>query len=142
MRRPLRGLGRRDERGSTLVEFALIFPLVLMLLLGIIQYAYIYWSKETAAATAREAARRLSVGTEWTCTKKEAEDRAATAAIGARPVAVVSYPGGQQRIGGRVEVTVTMHTLDVGLFPVPNGGVVTESAVARIENVPYVALTC
>lgn len=133
---------RRDERGSTLVEFALVFPVVLLLLFGIIQYAYLYWSLETAAATAREAARRMSVGTDWTCTKAEAQSRAATASVGqGGPQVVADFPQGKD-IGDRVVVTVTLQTLDVGLFPLPDDGVVVETARARIENVPYVALTC
>lgn len=134
---------RRDERGSTLVEFALVLPVVLMLLLGIVQYAYVFWSKETAAATAREAARRLSVGSQWTCTEQEAESRAATASVGSGgPQATVAYPTGHD-IGDRVVVTVSLRTLDVGLFPfLPDDGAVVETAAARIENVPYAALTC
>lgn len=138
----MRGRSARDERGSTLVEFALVLPLVLLVVFGIVQYSYIYWSKETAAATAREAARRMSVGTQWACTEQEAESRAATASVGSvSPQAVVTYPTGTD-IGDRVVVTVTLHTLDVGLLPVPDDGLVVETATARIENVPYAALAC
>ena len=136
MRRP------RDDRGSTLVEFALVFPLVLLVIFGIIQYAYLYWSMETAAATAREAVRRMSVGTDWACTEQEAEDRAAMASVGStRPEAVATYPDGEA-IGDRVVVTITLRTFDLGLFPVPDDGWVVESASARIENVPYSDLSC
>ena len=138
----MRGRSARDERGSTLVEFALVVPLVLLVVFGVVQYSYIYFSKETAAATAREAARRMSVGTQWACTKAEAESRAGTASVGSLlPTAIVSYPNGTD-IGDRVVVTVTLHTLDIGLLPVPDHGVVVETATARIENVPYAALTC
>ncbi len=45
-----------------------MLPLVVFPLLGaILQYGYQYWSLETAAATAREAARALAVGTDPAC---------------------------------------------------------------------------
>lgn len=132
----------RDERGATLVEFALVLPVVLAVLFGILQYSYLYWSRETAAATAREAARRMSVGTEWACTEREAEVRAAQAAVGPdQPEAVVAYPDGRD-IGDHVVVTVRLDTLDLGLLPVPDDGEVVETVRARIENTPYVPLTC
>lgn len=136
---------RRDERGSTLVEFALVLPVVLLLLLGIVQYSYQFWALETASATAREAARRLVVGTDPTCTVVQAQEHLRAPSVGGgTPTVTYAFDSGQTRgiRGDVVTVTVTFQSLDIGLLPVPNGGVITETAVNRVENVPEDVLPC
>ena len=132
---------RRDDRGSTLVEFALVMPVILWILLGTLQYGYHYWALETAAATARDAARRYAVGTEQACTVAEAQAVARGPAVG--PV-TVSAPPSAPAVGEVLSVTVSFQSLDLNLpvLPVPDGGVVSETAQARIESVPAAALTC
>lgn len=108
---------RSDERGAAALEFGLVVPVVLMLIFGIIQYGFMYWSLQTASATAREAARSLIVGTTST----------------AGPVE-----------GGLVEVEVALTTLNLNMpfLPLPDGGNVVQTARARVENVPPVPLPC
>ena len=50
-----------DERGVALVEFALVLPLILLLMLGMIDFgkAFNYWNDETHLAN--EAARQAVV---------------------------------------------------------------------------------
>lgn len=147
-RGPKRGRDR-DERGVNLVEFALVFCLVVLpLLFGIIQYSYLYWSLETAAATAREAARRLAVGEEWLCVDGapvtwDAEVRRqaglpATGPVTVAPAGPAGYDPTAATLGSLVTVTVSFPTLDVGFLPVPGNGVVSETAEARVQNVPGV----
>jgi hypothetical protein len=45
-------------------------------------------------------------------------------------------------LGGIVTVTVTLPSLDMKLFPVPDNGLITQSAQARIENVPATPIPC
>lgn len=130
---------RRDERGASAVEFALVAPLLFVVMFGILQYGYHYWALETAAATAREAARHYAVGAGQTCTQTEAQSRAGTAALG--PV-TVSAPPSSPTVGQVITVTVSFQSLDMHLFPLPDDGYVSESATARIENVPTTPLTC
>ncbi len=47
----------RDERGASLVEFALVLPLILMLVLGLVSAGIAYNEKITLTHAAREAAR-------------------------------------------------------------------------------------
>lgn len=136
---------RRDDRGSTIVEFALVFPIVLLVVLGIIQYGYHYWALETASATAREAARRLIVGTDPVCTRQRALDHASAPNVGsAPPVVNFAYgnPTNTAVRGTLVTVTVTIQSLDMGILPVPSGGQVVQSATNRVENVPADPLAC
>jgi Flp pilus assembly protein TadG len=134
----------RDERGSTLVEFALVVPVLLLVMLGILQYGYHFWALETASATAREAARRLAVGTAWDCTRTEAVDRLSGPAVSAVPAPSYRYASGASTptVGDLVTVTVTFQSLFVGLLPVPDRGWVSETATSRVENVPDAPLDC
>lgn len=130
---------RRDESGSVAVEFALVLPIMLLILFGIMQYGYHYWALETASATAREAARRAAVGTDWTCTAAEARAAAEMAATGTVTVTRSPSPLTQ---GGLVTVTVSFPSLDIGIVPIPHNGVVTQTATARVESLPATALSC
>ena len=136
---------RQDDRGSTIVEFALVFPVVLIVVLGIIQYSYHYWALETASATAREAARRLIVGTDPTCTQQVAVSHADAPHVGSgAPVVTYTYGNASNTAvrGVTVTVTVSFQSLDMGILPVPSGGQVVQSATNRVENVPTAPLPC
>ena len=54
----------RSERGAAAVEMALVLPLVLLLLLGIIDFGLYSYSDLQIEHTARDAARYLSLGDE------------------------------------------------------------------------------
>ena len=84
MRRKARGVrapsGR--ERGAAAVEFALVLPLLLVLLLGIIDFGLYFYNDLQLTHVARDAARYLSVG----------ETGAATTAIGNAHLVSTSAP--------------------------------------------------
>lgn len=127
-----RRTARHGERGGIVVEFALVVPLVVFpLLAAILQYGYHYWALETAAATAREAARQLAVGTDPACVRAQAQGHAGGPALGA--VTVTSTPS-PPADGGLVTVTVTFQSLDLKVLPVADDGVITESAQARVHR--------
>lgn len=48
---------RKNEDGQALVEFALILPILLLLVVGIIDYGWLFMAKITTNNAAREAAR-------------------------------------------------------------------------------------
>lgn len=139
---------RRGERGAAVLEMALVFPVVLLLVLGIVQYGFHYWALSTAAATAREAARQLVVGTDHGCVREEAVAKLAATHVGAGdPTVRIAYglPASETAPpvrGELVTVTVRLQSLDLGLAPVPDDGVVVETATNRVENVPVDALGC
>ena len=134
--------GRHSERGAVAVEFALIFPLVFAVMFGIIQYGIYFWGRSTAAASARESARQLAVGTDWTCSQAEAADKADRAASGVviskRYLNATNTPA----VGDLVEVTVTAKTLAPNLLPLPDSGAITEVATARVANIPTSPVAC
>lgn len=49
--------GLRSERGAELIEFALIFPLLLLVLLGIIDFGFLFQRYEVLTNATREGAR-------------------------------------------------------------------------------------
>ena len=144
---------RREERGAAVLEFGLIAPMLFLLLFGMIQYGYFFWSLTTASATSREAVRRMVVGTDWTtCAEKWAVEHARNAAVGDRSVTVTrSYSDSSgvpltrpPAAGDLVEVTVSFRSLDLGfpLLPLPDHGTVTQSSRNEIQNVPDTPVPC
>lgn len=149
----LHRLRGREERGASALEFGLVAPVLLMVILGIIQYGFMYWSLQTAKATAREAVRRLIVGTEWACTKQEVLDKVAMPAVGAAtPQVQATYyqqdgttPAGAPGVfGAPITVRVSFQTLDLGIpfLPVPDNANITQEYTSRVENIPPTPLSC
>ena len=146
----MRSRSRRED-GAAALEFGLVAPVIFLLIFGVIQYGYLFWSLQTAAATAREATRQLIVGTDEACALANARQMARGPAIGAAaPSATPVYRDAHGAVvpapvtGGTVSVAVSFQTLDMGLpfLPVPGHGVITQEVTNRVENVPAVPLTC
>lgn len=53
--------GRRTERGATAVEFALIVPLLIVLVLGIVEFGHAFQVQGTLSAAAREGVRLMAL---------------------------------------------------------------------------------
>ncbi|MDR9450988.1 MAG: TadE/TadG family type IV pilus assembly protein, partial [Acidimicrobiia bacterium] len=52
---------RHKERGASLVEFALVLPLIMMIVLGLVSAGVAYNLKITLTHAAREAARYAAI---------------------------------------------------------------------------------
>ena len=48
---------RRKPRGQAMVEFALVFPVFILLMVGLFDFGRVIWVNDTLATAAREAAR-------------------------------------------------------------------------------------
>ncbi len=66
---------RRHSRGQSLVEFALVIPLFLVMLFGIIDIGRVIWANDALANAAREGARFASVTGSSLITPDEHESR-------------------------------------------------------------------
>lgn len=89
---------RKHESGQALVEFALVLPLLLALLCGIIDFGWLYYNQITLNNAAREGARYAVIhydpSTNW---KETAESRMLAGMVGVdSATAIVSDPVGQQ----------------------------------------------
>jgi Flp pilus assembly protein TadG len=52
----------RDDRGAAAVEFAIIAPVLILLLFGIVEYGLVFNAQLQVTGAAREAARTMAVG--------------------------------------------------------------------------------
>jgi Flp pilus assembly protein TadG len=117
---------RRRERGAQIIEFALVFPLLLLILLLIIDLGFLVYNKAVITNASREAARGGAVlsATPWSTTNvgniacayarnlligTKAGTRTATCSGSADPVIVVTNPNGNvpPKFGDPVTVQVT-----------------------------------
>lgn len=63
---------QRSRSGAAAVEFALVLPIFLMLLFGIIQFGSVLFLHNNMVNAAREAVRRMSVDSSFTAAQAEA----------------------------------------------------------------------
>ena len=70
--------GSRRHRGATIVEFALIIPILLTLLLGIMEWAWLTRTQLTISNAVREGVRFASVGNTATAVRTRVRNAAAT----------------------------------------------------------------
>jgi Flp pilus assembly protein TadG len=134
------GLGasriRRRDDGAVAVEFALVFPLLCLIVFAIIQYGMYFWAMQGGSAAAREAARKAAVGEPLDCNAFRTEVRANVNAIATNtPTVTRTIPIPPGEVGKDVQVTVSFQSRDFGFPFVPfiNNGVVEQSATARID---------
>lgn len=133
MRRRLVRLGANED-GAGLAEFALVLPLLIIILFGIIEFGIAFNRAQAVEAAAREGARLASISTS---TQADINGRVNATLAGIamqNPVNVTVGPGGcAGREGDPVTVTVsTVHALNVPLVPLP-AITLTGQAVFRCE---------
>jgi Flp pilus assembly protein TadG len=144
-----RALPRRNEGGAAAVEFALVMPILLMLIFGLVQYGMYFYSAQTGSNTVNAAARQVSVGNCQTSTELEGfvNARLGAAKVGTPTVTRVykdvdgsapdatPYPANVE-IGGTVTLTIEFDTLNMNfpLVPFLDDPSVSRTVVARIED--------
>lgn len=126
------------ESGAASVEFALILPVLMLILFGIIQYGYYFFAAQNGSSVLREVTRKVAVGD---CPN----DTDITSYVSTR-LGGLSYSGltvtrtwenGSAAIGDKVTVDLEFKTLDMNLpfLPLPGGeAIVSRSADARVED--------
>ncbi len=110
---------RRAEGGQALIEFALVLPVLLLVILGILEMARAVSEENTLAFAAREATRyaivhgsnastHISCPGTLTCTDAAITDVVTRNAIGVPNITVVlGYPDGNNDRNSRVSVDAT-----------------------------------
>ncbi len=148
---------RREDRGAAAVEFALILPVLLLLVLGIINFGYVFGQKLALNQAVREGARNAVVSTSADESAVETFVRDSTGGLIGDPtdvaVATALQSGGAgsfggftrngeacvdytdaQGLGGQLEVTATYQS--AWLVPLPlslSAPLLTSEAVFRCE---------
>lgn len=116
-----RARGAREERGAAAVEFAIVLPLLILLVFGIVQFSIAYNRQQGLHAAAREGARVASLPQ---TTQSDITDRVNDALQGVpfatSPTISVTPRSSQpcdQRVGQTVVVTVSANTsIDIPLW--------------------------
>ena len=130
----------KNEKGQSMVEFALVFPILILLVLGIIQFGIIFSAQISLTHAAREGARAASVGT----SEIDVKNRVINAIEGHSTLNLVAanisvtFPA---NIGEEVRVDVTDAVINL-IVPVPDvfvpGNIINIDAKAsmRLEKKP------
>ena len=121
-------MGFRGDRGQSTVEFALVLPLVALLLLGLLQAGLFLRDLLVVEAVAREAAREAAVSSD-----RSRIERAAHRAAGGLDISL-DIDRGDDR-GEPVTVVVTARPTSIPLVgAVVSGQTLRSRAVMRVER--------
>ena len=139
--------GRPRSRGQSLAEFAIVFPVLMLILGGIIQFGVIFWGQNTLTQIARDtgrwAASQVTCPTDVTVTPTANAIAGQSSLIGYPSSGLgvsVSMSGDPCPVANNQKVayvTITLtHQVPV-FFPfVPGNGSLSTSAQFRMEPVP------
>lgn len=123
-------LRRRDDRGANLVEFALIMPLLLLLILGIVEFGFLFAQFNEVRHGAHEGARLAAVD-DANLTDNTCDAMSLGGPVDVDFTAIGTDAGDQ----GSVTVTLTVNSLSglglVGVF-LPN--TVSNTANFKLEQ--------
>jgi Flp pilus assembly protein TadG len=136
---------RPEESGAIVVEFALLVPLLLLLVLGTIQYGMYFYARQAGSDIARDAARRAAVSDPISC-----EDFRAVVEAGIDGVAgsgdtdfitrtYVQQSGtGDLVTGDEVTISVQFDSFDMNLpmVPLADNGTILATVKMRLEYLP------
>lgn len=115
-----------DDSGASALEFALIAPILLLLVMGIIEFGFVFQAQLALTHAAREGAREASVG-KFSAADVQAQAFPATPAIATSP-----SPPSAAASGDPITVTLT-YDYDWQVLPFPGTVALTGKAVMRKE---------
>jgi Flp pilus assembly protein TadG len=107
----VRAPAARDERGAAVVEFALVLPLLVMFIFGIIEFGRAYSAKVELTAAVREGARAAALGSDGAVATRTATDL--------KGIKVDAIPACPAKPASTDRVTVSAHhnfTYEIPLF--------------------------
>lgn len=96
----------RDERGAAAVEFALVVPLLLLLVLGIAEFGRAYNISSTLAGAAREGARTMALENSTSAARSAAQGAATGLGLSASQITVTPSSCPTSSTGSTTLVTV------------------------------------
>ena len=128
----------KNESGVSLIEFALVLPILLLILLGIIQFGFIFNGQITLTSSAREGARLAVVGADDNDVKDRVEDTAIALLLNVdrNDIDINREVGGDDgtlsvTVPGSVDIIVPILDLIVG-----NSMSLSAESVMRVELKP------
>jgi Flp pilus assembly protein TadG len=121
----------RGQKGASAVEFALIAPLLFMLIFGIIGFGIAFMQLQTIRGAVREGARISAVGASVAQVQQKVAD-ASTGIVPSGQVAVTPCPGHDTTVD-------TTASFDTGLLNGGKGIVITIPLLPDIHMSPVVS---
>ncbi|SDY67787.1 TadE-like protein [Modestobacter sp. DSM 44400] len=108
-------MGRRlrDERGASAVEFALIVPLLVLLVLGIVEFGHGFQVQGTLSAAAREGVRAMALQNDPAAARAAVRYAADSLDPPITDAQIAITPGACPTTGGSTNVRVTIN------YPMP-----------------------
>ena len=122
----------RDSRGQSLVEFALVVPVLVVILFAIIEFGRLWMTVNVLTSAAREGARVAAVTAPNTSAAQAAAQNVLTGGKVTGASVNVSGPNGANEV--RVTVTVNYQPITAGLVPGLEELVLSRSATMHWEN--------
>jgi Flp pilus assembly protein TadG len=138
----------RNERGQAMVEFALLLPLVLAVVVGIVTFGRAMNYDEQATHLANEAARFAMVDQvpagatgslgQWVRSQVDTPElKNGTGSVSGVPSVCVSLPNGTSNVGDPIKVAMTFTFSWTPILKIPGASTtMTRSATMRIEVPP------
>jgi hypothetical protein len=133
--RPRSGHRREDERGQTLIEFAIVLPVFMLIIFGLVDVGRLVYTNATLSQAAREGARLAAAEANWIGSNHPACVVDESGITSARPGAHIC-PADVASFKSHIESAVERMTVAVGPItsihiscndgsvadPVPSGG--------------------
>ena len=130
---------RRQRRGAAAVEFAVVAPVFVLLVFGMIEFGRMVMVQQMLTNAAREGA-RLGVieGNTATDVETRVDNYLAAANITGATVTVTTLPASGSDTGDRISVTVSIPFGQVSWLPTPmylGGESLASTAIMRAEEI-------
>jgi Flp pilus assembly protein TadG len=125
----------RNEQGQTMTEFALVLPILALLLFGVIQFGILFNNYVTLTDAVRSGARKAAVSRQASDPRGDAEAavRKAADTLDQTKLGVTVTPGTPWTHGGEVTVSATYpYTIDLLGFALASGNL-KSTTVERVE---------
>ena len=125
---------RHHCRGQNLTEFALVLPILIFTMLGILGFGFIYFARGSVENAAREGARYASIHPADTAgiTTRVKQTVTGVDTTSASFQVAVTYPDGDGTPTNRIRVTVTYPLTT--FWPGPPTGSYQTASTMRIEK--------
>jgi Flp pilus assembly pilin Flp len=138
----------RDTGGVAMVEFALVLPLVLLVVVGIVSFGRAMNYDEQATHLANEAVRYAAVGQvppgatgtlgQWVRSQADTPElkSGGTYSVRSAPTVCLSYPNGTSNLGDPVQVSMSFTFYWLPILNAGPSSTITRTATMRIEQAP------
>jgi Flp pilus assembly protein TadG len=124
---------RKREQGQTMTEFALVLPLLAVLLFGVIQFGIVFHNYVTLVDAVRAGARQGAVGRHVSSPTAAVEDRVRGSATNLDQDQLSVTVSSSWRQGTDVTVTAT-YPYQISLFGIPvKDGDLSSTTTERVE---------